>query len=56
MFGIKELPFSYKDRRMEGVSSKGTCEKLTRNVWKVFVVREIYIYSNERRMESVCCK
>ena len=32
---------------------RGLCEKLMRNVWKVFVVREIDICYNERRMESV---
>ena len=44
MFVIKELPFSYKARRMEGDSSRGVTLLLQEGMaWKGFVIRKFYM-------------
>ena len=44
MFVLKELPFSYKARKTEGVSSKGVTLLLQESMaWKGFVIRKFYM-------------
>ena len=44
VFVIKELPFNYKDRRMEDVSSNGVTLLLQEGMaWRGFVIRKFYI-------------
>ena len=44
MFVIKDLPFSYKARKMEGVSSKVVTLLLQAGMaWKGFIIRKYYM-------------
>ena len=54
MFVIRELPFYYKARRMEGVSSKGVTLQLRNMAWKGFVIRKFHMLLQEEGVYKNC--